>query len=109
MLMELIENGDLRDMLDNEELNKTLTIKMKIRILRDIAEAMKYLYEQNPPIEHRDLKVSSIGMYSERGNKRIGYKKRGAKREPRRLITRLTTPPPHISERRPPTCCSQPT
>ncbi|GMI35902.1 hypothetical protein TrCOL_g9849 [Triparma columacea] len=60
MLMELIENGDLRVMLDNKELNKTLTIKMKIRILRDIAEAMKYLYEQNPPIEHRDLKTPNV-------------------------------------------------
>ncbi|GMI32757.1 hypothetical protein TrCOL_g5739 [Triparma columacea] len=60
MLMELIENGDLRVMLDNKELSKTLTIKMKIRILRDIAEAMKYLYEQNPPIEHRDLKTPNV-------------------------------------------------
>ena len=94
MLMELIENGDLRDMLDNEELNKTLTIKMKIRILRDIAEAMKYLYEQNPPIEHRDLKVSSIGMYSERKqeNSLLGGRSEARTME---AFTRLMTPPPY--------------
>jgi serine/threonine protein kinase len=108
MLMELIENGDLRGMLDNEELNKTLTIKMKIRILRDIAEAMKYLYEQNPPIEHRDLKVSSIGMYSERKqeNSLLGE---GSEARTMEAYHLSNDPSPHISERRPQTCCSQPT
>ena len=65
MLMEFVENGDLRQLLDNEELRKTLTIKIKVRILRDIAEALRYLYAQNPPVEHRDLKVSGIiGIYN---------------------------------------------
>jgi hypothetical protein len=108
MLMELIENGDLRVMLDNKELNKTLTIKMKIRILRDIAEAMKYLYEQNPPIEHRDLKVSSIGMYSERKqeNSLLGGRSEARTME---AYHPSNDPPPILSERSPQTCCSQPT
>ena len=106
--MELIENGDLRVMLDNKELYKTLTIKMKIRILRDIAEAMKYLYEQNPPIEHRDLKVSSIGMYSERKqeNSLLGERSEARTME---AYHASNDPPPLPSERRPQTCCSQPT
>ncbi|GMH50319.1 hypothetical protein TrRE_jg12112, partial [Triparma retinervis] len=60
MLMEFVENGDLRQLLDNEELRKTLTIKIKVRILRDIAEALRYLYAQNPPVEHRDLKTPNV-------------------------------------------------
>ena len=109
MLMELIENGDLRVMLDNKELYKTLTIKMKIRILRDIAEAMKYLYDQNPPIEHRDLKVSSIRMYSERKQENSLLGERSEARTMEAYHSSNEPPLPHILERSPQTCCSQPT
>ncbi|KAL9644574.1 hypothetical protein ABK040_015313 [Willaertia magna] len=37
----------------------------KVNVLRNIANAMNYLHEFNPPIIHRDLKPSNILLYEE--------------------------------------------
>ncbi|GMH76590.1 hypothetical protein TrLO_g11874 [Triparma laevis f. longispina] len=62
MIMEFIEGGSLREVLDKGVggTGRMLEVSEKTRILRDIAVGMQYLYGRDPVIQHRDLKSPNI-------------------------------------------------
>jgi serine/threonine protein kinase len=53
MIMEFMEEGDLRNYLDS---HVDLPWPLRISLLSDIAEGMAYAHSQWPPIIHKDLK-----------------------------------------------------
>ncbi|EDR24116.1 serine-threonine protein kinase, putative [Entamoeba dispar SAW760] len=56
--MELMQNGTVREILNNNCIN--LTIENKLRMLKDTASGMFYLHHCKPPILHRDLKTNNL-------------------------------------------------
>jgi hypothetical protein len=59
LVMELIERGDLRGLLDKE--GRTITMEVRCSILNDVALGMAYLYGLKPtPVMHRDLKSLNV-------------------------------------------------
>jgi len=43
----------------------------RIRFCLDISEGMEYLYSQNPPIHHRDLKSKNVLLFSDKSGDRL--------------------------------------
>jgi len=58
IVTELCEGGSLFDLLYN--CKQALTLLQQVKILLDVASAMKYLHSQTPCILHRDLKSSNV-------------------------------------------------
>ncbi|GMI21958.1 hypothetical protein TeGR_g11071, partial [Tetraparma gracilis] len=58
MIMEFVERGSLRDVLDDADTQ--LTTEQQLKILMGVAKGMAYMYAQEPPIQHRDLKSLNI-------------------------------------------------
>jgi len=59
LVMEMVERGDLRGLLDKE--GETITMETRCSILYDIALGMAYLYGLKPtPVMHRDLKSLNV-------------------------------------------------
>jgi len=61
LVYDYIENGNLRSILQNEELAKELDWKKRVSIARDVAQAIYYLHHEcNPPIIHCDITSNII-------------------------------------------------
>ena len=62
IVMEYVENGDLKKMLLSEEREHCKIRKWSCRINMslDIAKEMDFLHSRSPPIIHRDLKTSNV-------------------------------------------------
>ncbi|KAG2641168.1 hypothetical protein PVAP13_2KG165832 [Panicum virgatum] len=61
LVYDYIERGNLRSVLQNEELAKELDWKKRVSIARDVAQAIYYLHHEcNPPIIHRDVTSNNI-------------------------------------------------
>lgn len=58
IVSELCSLGSLRQLLDDDE--RELPMETRVKIALQIAEGMKYLHNQDPPIIHRDLKSHNI-------------------------------------------------
>ncbi|CAM9347138.1 unnamed protein product, partial [Discosporangium mesarthrocarpum] len=58
IVMELLERGSLRTLLDDPEARRQMTPSIRIKILRDVAAGMAYLSENN--VQHRDLKSPNV-------------------------------------------------
>lgn len=62
MVLELCEGGTLFDLLKRYNENR-LNERQVLVVLRQVVAAIKYLHSQNPPIQHRDLKVENILLH----------------------------------------------
>jgi len=61
LVYDYIERGNLRSVLQNEELAKELDWKKRVSVARDVAQAIYYLHHEcNPPIIHRDVTSNNI-------------------------------------------------
>ncbi|CAN6203411.1 unnamed protein product [Urochloa humidicola] len=61
LVYEYIDRGNLRSILENEELAKELDWEKRVAIARDVAQAIYYLHQEcNPPIIHRDITSNNI-------------------------------------------------
>jgi serine/threonine protein kinase len=58
IVTEFCAGGSVFDLLYNTSVE--LTVRQRVKILLDVASAMKYLHEQKPCILHRDLKSSNV-------------------------------------------------
>jgi len=58
LVQEYLAGGSLFDLLYNT--GQTLTLCQQVKILLDVASAMRYLHAQTPCILHRDLKSSNV-------------------------------------------------
>lgn len=58
IVMEFVERGNLREFLDATTHNPPTWLELKLKMAMDVAKGVKYLHMRNPPIIHRDLKVS---------------------------------------------------
>ncbi|PRP84330.1 class VII unconventional myosin [Planoprotostelium fungivorum] len=58
LVMELMDQGSLASILENEEIRITHNNVMKV--LKSVSKAMAYLHSQTPPIVHGNLTSSSI-------------------------------------------------
>jgi len=58
LVMEYMDNGSLKDVLDKNPTN--FDFKLKLRMLIDASRGMEYLHSLNPPCFHRDLKPSNL-------------------------------------------------
>ena len=56
LVLEYITNGPMDDFLNGN----CIDLNQKIRLIYDVASAMKYLHEQSPPIIHGDLKIRNV-------------------------------------------------
>ena len=62
IVMELVENGNLEDILISKE-SKYDEIKQwnhKLTMSLEIAKGMNFLHSLDPPIIHRDLKTANV-------------------------------------------------
>ncbi|MGQ0823932.1 MAG: PASTA domain-containing protein [Actinomycetota bacterium] len=66
MVLELLEGGSLRSMLDD---GTTLTVPQTARIGRDVASALEYAHARG--ILHRDVKPANL-LFDEHGTVRVG-------------------------------------
>ncbi|KAG2632788.1 hypothetical protein PVAP13_2NG127900 [Panicum virgatum] len=61
LVYEYIERGNLRSVLQNEELAKEFDWKKRVSVARDVAQAIPYLHHECiPPIIHRDITSNNI-------------------------------------------------
>lgn len=58
LLLELCKGGHLLDYMDRKDGN--LSAKEVVEPFIQITEAVRHLHAQNPPIQHRDLKVENV-------------------------------------------------
>jgi serine/threonine protein kinase len=58
LVMEYMERGSLRDVLNKTE--GKIDWKLKIRLCIDAAKGMEYLHNCKPPLIHRDIKSSNL-------------------------------------------------
>ena len=60
IVMELMQES-LRSYIESaEENNITIAYLAKLSILQDVAQGLRYLHHQNPPVVHRDLSPNNI-------------------------------------------------
>eukprot|EP01094_Clydonella_sp_ATCC50884_P020714 TRINITY_DN4359_c0_g1_i2.p1 TRINITY_DN4359_c0_g1~~TRINITY_DN4359_c0_g1_i2.p1 ORF type:complete len:420 (+),score=151.84 TRINITY_DN4359_c0_g1_i2:427-1686(+) len=57
LVTELMANGSLDNLLRSSH---TLPWRLKLQIMLDTAQGMRYLHSHDPPIIHRDLKTSNL-------------------------------------------------
>ena len=69
-MTELAENGSLYDILYKTKSTTKidLTIQIKLRILREIVEAMNWLHNLTNPVLHLDLKPGNILVNNNHSN-----------------------------------------
>ena len=60
IVMELMEESLKSYVESSEQHNTTITYLLKLSILHDVAQGLRYLHHQNPPVVHRDLSPNNI-------------------------------------------------
>jgi len=65
LIMEYAPNGSLYSLIHEKHNSKPLELSTKIKILKQIGQALVYLHSNNPPIIHRDLKPTNILLDAE--------------------------------------------
>jgi serine/threonine protein kinase len=58
MVMEFMHHGSLYDILHNETM--VLEGSMRLQLLQDISQGMRFLHANEPPIVHCDLKAANV-------------------------------------------------
>jgi formylglycine-generating enzyme required for sulfatase activity/serine/threonine protein kinase len=86
LVMEYIEGRTLEEML-TERPNHRLGFDECVRIVEQVAAALDYAHNQNPPVVHRDLKPSNIMIDARGGVKVLDF---GIAREMKDSYTRVT-------------------
>jgi serine/threonine protein kinase len=59
LVLAYCEGGDLNDLLE-ERFDVLKWQSHKLRMMREIAQAMAYLHQRHPPVIHRDLKTANV-------------------------------------------------
>jgi serine/threonine protein kinase len=59
LVLAYCEGGDLKGLLENA-FDKLKWQSHKLRMMREIAQAMAYLHTRHPPVMHRDLKTANV-------------------------------------------------
>ena len=67
LIMEFMNKGSLERCLHNDDfVRQEIHLEFVLLCLKEIANGMKYLSEQNPPIVHRDLRTANVLVHDEK-------------------------------------------